>query len=593
MNGHDYFPEQLRGRYRPECGSRSGAMGRVIKAFDRDLNRYVAIKIVEAPLRGDSVGEKIFEGFKDEARAAATLKHANIVTVHDVGHDKNLSWMVMEYVEGGTLRDFIDRRKILTLPEILSIITQLLEALTYCHKNKIIHHDIKPGNILMNSVDEFTQIKLADFGIAKIVSLVAINNEEPTLVAGPRGTPSYMSPEQYQEIRSDVRSDIWAVGIILYELLTGKKPFTGDYLTIKRKISTESLAPPSTFSVLSTKKMDAVVLKALARRPEDRFQDAASFQKALLSALEPSPGAQPRSRLKLPLAGLSALVLIGAAAFVFLPDRHSVELSLSAPPAAHPSAHSSTTSPLPLPEQPAERSVVPPSPPSRDSVQPPPQLIPGPTPGERQRVLLAQIPGMAPCSVLEASIVNDALKIAGYVSTANQIRVNEAARNVGLAIEWSTVTHDGPYCDLLSAVRPIMVTTGLPTMTARESRLRAGDVLTLDLVMAEWPGYANIWFIEHEGDAVQLVRDLPLPPSAQRRIRESNNTPWEIDGPFGIEMIVLVASERPLSYDQRLSSQPVSTLATDVAGAINSAERSGQRVSARVIFVETTERQPN
>jgi predicted Ser/Thr protein kinase len=254
-----------------------GGMGIVYKALDPDIERDVAIKTIrfenfpEGTQKDDLIAR-----FVREARAAGKLAHANIVTIYEVGRENDTTYIVMQYIEGRSLQALIDSGQRLTLPEISAILEPIADALGYAHQNGIVHRDIKPANIL---IDKTGKPYLADFGVARVDSSTI------TRTGTSVGTLGYMSPEQVKGQNIDNRSDIFALGIVLYELLTGKTPFPGDNIsTIVYKIVHEQ--PPRITEINSAVPpgYDFVIEKALAKNPEDRYQNCRQFVAGLKTA---------------------------------------------------------------------------------------------------------------------------------------------------------------------------------------------------------------------------------------------------------------------------------------------------------------------
>jgi len=261
------------GKYEIQSILGQGAMGIVYKGFDPNIERTVAIKTI----RKDAITAKemapLLARFKREAQAAGRLTHPGIVTVYEYGEEEDTAYIAMEFVCGRELKDFLDNNERFPLNTVFNIISQLLDALAYSHAQGVVHRDIKPGNILLLSTG---QIKVTDFGIARIESSTL------TQFGDVIGTPSYMSPEQFAGQQVDRRSDLFSTGVILYHLLTGEKPFPGNSMTtiMHRVINTDPpLVSDLNFQVPSF--LDAVVLKALAKKPDQRYQSAEEFKAAL------------------------------------------------------------------------------------------------------------------------------------------------------------------------------------------------------------------------------------------------------------------------------------------------------------------------
>jgi serine/threonine-protein kinase len=265
------------GKYTIESVLGKGAMGVVYRAFDPGIERVVAIKTVRKDRVDQDLIEQSMARFKNEAKAAGRLLHPNIVSVYEYGEDEANAFIVMEYVEGTGLREYLARKASFDLPHVASIMTQLLRALDFAHERGVIHRDIKPANLILTADGT---LKVADFGIARI------DTSNLTTLGMVMGTPSYMSPEQCQGQAVDRRSDLFSAAVVLYELLAGEKPFAGATETIAYKICHESPRPPSALSRLNlSPTIDAVLAVALEKSPDARFQNARAFSRALREAL--------------------------------------------------------------------------------------------------------------------------------------------------------------------------------------------------------------------------------------------------------------------------------------------------------------------
>jgi eukaryotic-like serine/threonine-protein kinase len=282
-------PRLLGGRYELDGVVGRGGMAEVYRARDLRLDRIVAVKT----LREDLARDQTFQArFRREAQSAASLNHPSIVAVYDTGEDNSGSshvpFIVMEYVDGRTIRDLLrdDRR---LLPErALEITDGVLRALDYSHRAGIVHRDIKPGNVMLNRQGE---IKVMDFGIARAI---ADTQATMTQTAQVIGTAQYLSPEQARGERVDSRSDLYSVGCLLYELLTGRPPFTGDSpVSIAYQHVRENPIPPSRVDPELPRWADPIVLRAMEKDPADRYQTAAEMRSDIQRALSGFPVAGP------------------------------------------------------------------------------------------------------------------------------------------------------------------------------------------------------------------------------------------------------------------------------------------------------------
>ena len=254
-------------------------MGVVYKSFDPVIRRSVALKTIRKELLADEEEAAAFGArFRNEAQAAGRLLHPGIVAVYEYGEDAQYAFIAMEYVEGGSLRQYFERKVRFEERDLVSIMAQLLEALQYAHDQGVWHRDIKPANIIIMSNG---RIKVADFGIARVESSTL------TQVGAVMGTPGFIAPEQYLGREVDHRVDIFAAGVVFYELLTGETPFSGSKEGVMYKVCHETVQPPS---VAANKpalaRFDAIALRALAKRPQERYPSADKFRADLLAAYD-------------------------------------------------------------------------------------------------------------------------------------------------------------------------------------------------------------------------------------------------------------------------------------------------------------------
>ncbi len=261
------------GRYVIESEIGRGAMGVVFKATDSVLQRTVAVKTVNVAIEKDHA-DKYEARFYHEARAAGALNHPNIVTVYDAGKAGDVVYMAMEYIQGVELRNLLAEGQAMGVPQALSIAAQVAEGLAYAHQQGVVHRDIKPANIMVVADGP---VKITDFGIARMRASADLTQTGVML-----GSPKYMSPEQVIGKRADHRSDIFSLGVILYEMLTGAAPFSGENVTaLMYQIVNFAPPAPSSINRQVPEMLDFVVAKMLAKPLDERYQDARELAKDL------------------------------------------------------------------------------------------------------------------------------------------------------------------------------------------------------------------------------------------------------------------------------------------------------------------------
>src|SRR5215469_6323158 len=254
------------GRYEIVGELGRGAMGIVYKAVDPVIGRTVAVKTIRLSEEGTGLNRsELLSRFQTEARAAGLLTHPNIVVVYDAGEEDGLYYITMELVEGKSLQALLDGGHSFPLPRTLRILDQTCNALQFAHERNVVHRDIKPANLMLTADDT---VKITDFGTAKILQFGSTQQTSHVM-----GTPSYMSPEQVKGRAVDGRSDIFSLGVMLYEMVTGEKPFPGQNITtVIYKIVNEDPVPPRQIDPSIHPGISAVIMKALAKEPEQRYQ---------------------------------------------------------------------------------------------------------------------------------------------------------------------------------------------------------------------------------------------------------------------------------------------------------------------------------
>ena len=296
------------GRYEIVGELGRGAMGIVYKAVDPVIGRSVAVKTIRLSEEGTGLKHaELLARFQTEARAAGLLTHPNIVVVYDAGEEDGLYYITMELVEGKSLQALLDGGHSFPLPRTLRILDQTCNALQFAHERNVVHRDIKPANLMLTADDT---VKITDFGTAKILQLGSTQQTAHVM-----GTPSYMSPEQVKGRAVDGRSDIFSLGVMLYEMVTGEKPFPGQNITtVIYKIVNEEPVPPRQIDASIHPGISAVVMKALAKEPEQRYQSCREMLEDLRNyRAQGTVGGNPNSTMVMGGSSPAATIATGNA----------------------------------------------------------------------------------------------------------------------------------------------------------------------------------------------------------------------------------------------------------------------------------------
>ena len=551
------------GKYEIKRQLGRGAMGTVYEGWDPIIERQVAIKTVNLPDASDPETEEALARFRREAQAAGRLTHPNIVGVFDYGETGDVAYIVMEYIDGPPLKNLMDKQERFTIANTLRIMEDLLAGLKFSHDRGVVHRDIKPANVMLTSEG---QAKIADFGIARIES------SSMTQAGTVLGTPAYMSPEQIMGQVVDARSDIYSSGVLLYQLLTGERPFEGGMSAIMHKALNTEPPLPSQISVTAPVAFDAVVRKAMAKRPEDRFDNAAEFATAIRNAAQgrplvadepdyeatmiaaprsssaarpaapaprPSaptqvnnaaatPGTKKKSAL-LPIAGAAAVLLLlgGGGGYYFL----------TRPPAPVPPTPLPTSvpaPPVPKPPVPTPEPVKPPVPPTPSpepvpEPSPPPFPTPTPTPApdptsaaslDKLRSQIAQSIAGQRCAAIDGDVSPTGaatLKGAAGPPAPDAVRNALAGMTIPGGINWQIVNVDPLYCSALDILQPIMLGFGAKTpglaLSLADGRtlLRDGERIRPRLVLADFKGTLRVDYVAHDGNVQHLYPQIADP----------------------------------------------------------------------------------
>jgi eukaryotic-like serine/threonine-protein kinase len=593
-----------------------GAMGTVYEGFDPIIDRRVAIKTVRLPSTDDLEAQDELARFKREAQAAGRLTHPNIVGVFDYGETAEIAYIVMEFVDGTSLKNVLDKHERFETAEIVRIMESLMAGLQYSHDRGVVHRDIKPANIMLT---EAREVKIADFGIARIES------SSMTQAGTMLGTPSYMSPEQFMGQTVDARTDLYSSGVMLYQLLTGEKPFDGGLTAIMHKVLHTEPPAPSALSVTVPPAMDGVVKRAMAKRPEDRFANAKEFGLALREAFNaPPPAAEnfglgaddfgdgestfvapsrkaPPMPMPMPmpvattapvqtaaapapkksgpnfaLLGGGAAVLIavlGGGAWFMLGGHHS---AVTAAPAVAPTQAAAIT-PLPTPAKPA----------------------PPPLTGAQLQAAFSATLGALPCTLLSADNSGPAPAVSGLAGAgAPQAALTAALQSLpnAAAINNSADTIDGPYCAALDSVRPYDPlfaeagsTLGL-AMAGGSTTLHDGDLITINQTMPGFSGYLQTDYFSNDGTVLHLY---PTPTDAAQQYAAGatktlgdpthGGATWQVSAPYGTDLIIAIASSQPLFTALRPQDEDASDYLPALRTALQNAASNGAKISVSAL----------
>lgn len=550
-----------------------GAIGVVYSGWDPVIERPVAIKTLPRLDIDDPDSEK-YPRFQREARAAGRLHHPNIVSTFDYGETKECAFIVMELLPGPSLQAAIKNRKRLPLPEINRVMQGLLAGLQHSHSRSVVHRDIKPANIVFDENDE---VKITDFGVAHL------DSSNLTVVGSQIGTPAYMAPEQVLGTSVDARSDLYSAGVVLFEMLTGRRPFEGSTSSIMHQIVSTRPPPPSEFAEKVSPCLDTILAKALAKEPGDRYQAAADFAGALRNAIEGSGDQRAGSRLtgngdidptRMPersrlseqsshpalstsptrhASGLSRPRLLGllttslvvvagiAAAALYYsagppvgaarpsPSTLAPSVPERSPASSHPSGASGAAPspaaafvPAMRPEQPV------PERPARSAAISPMQQAPIGT-------AIASTFASTPCTLITEGVTEaGALKLSGLTALgeASEMTVQGLVRRAigqvspDTPVVWDITRMDGPYCSVLDVLQSIRRGMGSPVramsvvlFNARPP-LAEGEPLEVRLTTPDFPASVLLDYFMNDGTVVHLATD-PSQAVAARAIVSS------------------------------------------------------------------------
>jgi len=577
-----------------------GAMGTVLDGWDPGIARRVAIKTVRlADAAADEEAAEALERFKREAQAAGRLSHANIVGVFDTGETDELAYIVMEFIEGRSLKELLDREKSLPSDEAAEIMGQVLAGLDYSHRRGVVHRDIKPANIMLTADGE---VKIADFGIARIASSTA------TAVGSILGTPAYMPPEQFLGEPADARSDIYAAGAMLFHLLTGTRPYEGNATSIMTRVLHADMAPkPSERSVSVSPVWDSVLAKAMAKRPEDRFQSAAEFAQAVKAAASGRMVAEAEEDATMVVAAPRARAAKPAEPVpVVEKQRRRLSPLLLGGGVLGVAAAAAAAWFVLSPGTPAPEPVAKPPPPVATAQAPPKPVPPAPTQQSVRDTLAAAITAL-PCSFVEAVMDGGSVTLRGMAGgdTAPG-RITAALANAALPVSNQVQTLPAPYCPMLDVLAPIMRVARLDmTATNQPGPVLSDAFFRPTIAHSPIAGDLQVDYLTGDGTVLHVSPmaadaklnmvaepQLQLPAQAELQLGKllhNKFSPWI---PFGTDMFMAIVATSKLFPVLPPHSQTIAAYANTLDAAIKHVQSGGGQVAAGIVLVQTGECPP-
>ena len=518
-------------------------MATVYRGWDPVLTCKVAVKTIDLPPEGEA--EEELARFKREAQAAGRLNHPNIVRTFNFAEAARVAYIVMEFVEGRSLAAALRARERLASRDALRVMDDVLTALQYSHDNGVIHRDIKPANII---VTPDGHAKVADFGIARIQSGNPMR--DLTRVGTLIGTKGYMSPEQAEAQTLDARTDIYSTGLVLYQLLTGERPKEpeggGDEGLIERKALDKRIQGRHRHSKLSpatSRRLAAVIERAAALRVQDRYPSAEEFRQALLEA-----AVQPRP---VPALVASAVASLALAAGVGLWSWWPV-------------------------------------PPPRPDI-------------DKLRGAVASIP----CALVSGGVAEGGTRVVLNGVATGEAEVRLRATVAGAAprapVDWHVATFEGPYCGVLDLLRSISVAfgtsgTGLViSLNGNRTDLLDGDPVVVHITAPNYPSVVQLDYLQNDGTVYHMQsssfdpqeRYAPLSVHSSGEPGPGTIAPLTVLPPFGTDMIIAIASDRPLFPQARPPVAKMQDYLRDLEGAVSAARQRGEHLSGAALVLTT------
>jgi eukaryotic-like serine/threonine-protein kinase len=594
-----------------------GSIGVVYEGWDEVLQRIVAVKTLPLVELDTAFGQEKYQRFRREAQTAARLQHPNIAVTFDYGETSSLAYIVMEFIEGPSLRTLLEHTRV-GIDQIRHIMDGLLAGLQHSHDQGVVHRDIKPANILFSKNG---QIKITDFGIAHL------EDSDLTQLGSQVGTPAYMSPEQVLGDPADARTDIYSAGVVLYEMLTGRRPFEGSTNSVMHKIVHSPPPMVSESTTAFTPTVDAVVAKVLAKDQKDRYQTASEFRDALDSSLQSvrvfTVPVAPEPEVDSTIVRGNARVMPEAAPAT-IPARRARVRRLTAAavaaslaligiiwwsvhkPAGRPAAPSS---PIAGPERaasvvrqplatahggPTQSAVI--APPT-SAAKPPAELQ---STGSNVRTGRSDLPaglgtvaGRVPCSLVtvrigdrNAVVVNGATALGetSWLEIQAIIRQSVAQLAPKAPVTWNVRRVDGPFCAIFDLLHPVAATTGpgLFVGVSGSGTDRSADKTTSGQVRAAMPGFAGTLILDaYSGDGMvhHLYPRSAAAPAFPAGTEVSVSLPEKAPDPRH-NLLVAIASSTALLDPSRPADEPTAGYLKDLGDALARGRASGASVLA-------------
>jgi len=591
-------PQQI-GKYNIERVLGRGSMGVVYLANDPLMERKVAIKTLRPDLLQDE-SVRFAERFHSEAKAYGRLLHPNIVTCYSYEKTNDLTYIVLEYVEGITLKELFSQNENIGLSQSFAIIQEILVALKYAHSKGVIHRDIKPANLMFA---ENSQIKVTDFGIARI------DTQNLTQTGSLIGSPGFMSPEQFTGKAVDHRTDLFSAAVIFYQLLTRKKPFRGSDLgEILHSVLSEEPQAPSLLNPSLSTEIDNVVLKALSKQPGDRYQSADEFIDALNNALtsffnnaqindtdetivELSAAKtnieSRKNNIFVKASGFAFIMLVGTLAAVYLfnstdkplPDDHiglsnNENLLIKTSDRIFPEG--ALGDDLLIEENTHQEDLV------------------------FTEALSGTIKSLAntyTCAQVDVLITSgNSVKLSGYLATEKEISSlrNKVSLLPGVAAVFSALkTRPKPFCEVVDLLSPYMLNKFSVFDQNEPLRFKEGEHLMLNIMSPGYDAYLYVDYFLLDGTVAHL---MPNEIDANHRFLsrtavdigggDEKNMKWAVGPPFGKEMLTLIASDVPLFSEKRPEIEPAEVYLKALSSGLSSVSSASVSVDYTAILTQ-------